>query len=105
MNVLVIGSGAREHAIVWKLAQSAKVSKIFATPGNPGIGQFAELHPIPVTEVEKIITLAKEKVIDLVVVGPEVPLALGIADRLKEENILCFGPTKQGAMLESSKRF
>ena len=105
MNVLVIGSGAREHAIVWKLAQSTKVNKIFAAPGNPGIGQFAELHPILVTEIEKIISLAKEKSIDLVVVGPEVPLALGIADRLKEENILCFGPTKQGALLESSKRF
>lgn len=105
MNVLVIGSGAREHAIVWKLAQSTKVNKIFAAPGNPGIGQFAELCPILVTEIEKIISLAKEKSIDLVVVGPEVPLALGIADRLKEENILCFGPTKQGALLESSKRF
>jgi phosphoribosylamine--glycine ligase len=105
MNVLVIGSGAREHAIAWKLAQSTKVNKIFAAPGNPGIGQFAELHPILVTEIEKIISLAKEKSIDLVVVGPEVPLALGIADRLKEENILCFGPTKQGALLESSKRF
>ena len=105
MNVLVIGSGAREHAIVWKLAQSTKVNKIFAAPGNPGIGQFAELCPILVTEIEKIISLAKEKSIDLVVVGPEVPLALGITDRLKEENILCFGPTKQGALLESSKRF
>ena len=73
MNVLVIGSGAREHAIVWKLAQSTKVNKIFAAPGNPGIGQFAELCPILVTEIEKIISLAKEKSMDLVVVGPEVP--------------------------------
>lgn len=103
MKVLVIGSGGREHAIVWKLAQSPLVSKIYAAPGNAGIYRQAELVNLKSEDIEGLLRFAKEKEIDLTVVGPEMPLALGIVDRFEEENLKIFGPSKAAARIESSK--
>ena len=105
MKVLLTGSGGREHALAWKLAQSPDMEKLYAAPGNPGMETVAELVPLKVTDVDGIVAFAEREKIDLVVVGPEAPLALGLADRLEEKNIPCFGPKRQGAQLESSKRF
>lgn len=105
MRFLVLGSGGREHAIVWKLAQSEKVSKIYAIPGNPGMAQHAELHSIGLDENQKIIDFSKEQSIDMVIVGPEQPLVDGIADLLRKEGIKVFGPGQIGAQLEGSKIF
>jgi phosphoribosylamine--glycine ligase len=82
-KVLVVGSGGREHALVWKLAQSPEVDKIYAAPGNPGISKLAECVAIGAADVEALLTFALEKQIDLTVVGPEAPLIKGIADRFK----------------------
>ena len=105
MRILLIGSGAREHALAWKLSLSPNLEKMYAAPGNPGIAEFAELVDIKVNEIEQLVAFSKSTQIDLVAVGPEVPLVLGLADCLKEEGILCFGPAKAGAVLEGSKRF
>lgn len=106
MDVLVIGSGGREHTLVWKLAQSKKIDKLYALPGNPGMNDLAEcIADIAVEENEKITAFAKEKKIDLVVVGPEVPLINGLVDDLQAINIAAFGPTKAAAQLEGSKSF
>lgn len=105
MNILLVGSGAREHAIAWKLAQNPEVKKMYAAPGNPGIEEVAELVPIQIDEISKLVDFAVEKKIYLVVVGPEVPLVMGLADELAKQGIFCFGPKKQGALLEGSKKF
>ena len=105
MKILLVGSGAREHAIAWKLFQSPQIEKIFAAPGNPGISQYAELIDIQVTEVEQLAKFSQDQKIDLVVIGPEVPLTLGLADLMSESGISCFGPKKAGALLEGSKKF
>ncbi len=105
MKILIIGSGGREHAIVWKLSQSPKVTKIFAIPGNPGIAQLAECIELKVDDTEKIIKFVKDEKIDLTIVGPEIPLMNGIVDRFEEEKLLIFGPRKSAAMLEGSKLF
>lgn len=104
-NVLLIGSGGREHSIAWKLAQSEKLGKLFTAPGNPGTGQFGtnvDLNPLDFGSVEKFV---EEQKIELVVVGPEVPLVAGITDYLVHLNIPVFGPVKSAAMLEGSKEF
>ncbi len=103
MNVLVIGSGGREHALVWKLAQSPRVNNLYCAPGNPGIEQHAVCVPIKQTDVQALLAFAVEKQIDLVVVGPEQPLAAGIVDVFRERNIAIFGPSKAASRLESSK--
>lgn len=105
MNILLVGSGAREHAIAWKLAQSPEVKKIYAAPGNPGLEAVAELVPIQADKIDKLVDFAVEKKIYMVVVGPEVPLVMGLADELAKHGVFCFGPKKQGALLEGSKRF
>lgn len=105
MNILVVGSGAREHAIAWKLAQNPEVKNIYAAPGNPGLEEVAELVSIQADEIDKLVQFALNKEIYLVVVGPEVPLVMGLADELEKHNIFCFGPKKQGALLEGSKKF
>lgn len=105
MNVLVIGSGGREHALIYKLKQSPLVEKIYCAPGNAGIAQMAELINLAPTEVEKLRSLALEKSIDLTVVGPEVPLMEGIADAFAEVGLTIFGPSKGAALLEGSKVF
>lgn len=105
MNILVIGEGGREHAIVKTLKKSPKCEKIFALPGNAGMAQDAECKNIPVRDFENILLFIKQNNIDLVVVGPEVPLALGIADYLNENGVRVFGPSKLAAEIEASKVF
>ena len=105
MNVLVVGSGGREHAIVEAISRSPKASKIYAAPGNAGIAALAECVTIKDTEVEKLLEFAKANEVDLTVVGPEASLAVGIVDRFREEGLKIFGPTKAAAQLEASKDF
>jgi len=105
MKVLVIGGGGREHTLVWKLAQSKRVSKIFAIPGNGGISELAECHSIDLGNFSEIYDFVLKKRIDLVVVGPEDPLARGIGDFFREKGVEIFGPSKKSAMLEGSKVF
>lgn len=105
MKVLVVGNGGREHALAWKLLQSPQVTHVFCTPGNGGTATLenCENVAIAVDDFSNILNLVKEKEIDLVVVGPELPLSLGITDYLQKENIKVFGPTQAGATIESSK--
>lgn len=105
MKVLVTGSGGREHAIVWKLKQSPKVSKIYCAPGNAGINEIAEPVNIKTDEIQKLADFAKENKIDFTVVGPEIPLPLGMINLFEKEGLKVFGPDKYAAQLESSKVF
>lgn len=105
MRILVIGSGGREHALVWKLAQSPRVEKIYVAPGNPGMSAMAECISLPLGEWEKVATFALEQKIDLTVVGPEAPLVGGIADVFKNHGLAIFGPTAAAAAIEGSKAF
>jgi phosphoribosylamine---glycine ligase len=105
MRVLVIGSGAREHALVWKLAQSQRVSALYAAPGNPGIAAHAECVPIAATQLQELADFAERSNIDLTVVGPELPLVEGIADIFRQRGLRIFGPGAAGAALEGSKAF
>ncbi len=104
-TVMVIGSGGREHAIVDALARSARVQKIYACPGNPGMAKHATCVPIGVTDIQDLVDFAKDRKVDLTVVGPEASLAAGVADAFKAEGLRIFGPTKDGARIESSKEF
>ena len=105
MKVLVIGSGGREHALVWKLSQSPRVKKIYCAPGNGGIAETAELVAIGPEEVEKLAGFVEKEAIDLTVVGPELPLTLGIADLFHRRGLKLFGPDREAARLEGSKAF
>ena len=105
MRILVLGGGAREHAICWKLKQTPRVAKIFCAPGNAGIAQVAELVDLIPTDVKAVVGFAMRERVDLVVVGSEGPLAVGVADALDKERIPVFGPRKNAALLESSKTF
>ena len=105
MNVLLLGSGAREHAIAWKLSQSPKLTNLFVAPGNPGTASLATNLPINVGDFDEIVQVCKQRRIDLAVVGSEGPLAAGLVDRLTVEGIAAFGPTKDAAQIESSKVF
>jgi len=105
MKVLVVGSGGREHAICWKLSQDKNVDKIYAIPGNAGMSSIAECVPIGVNDINKITEFAKENKIDWTIIGPELPLALGISDSFKDNSLKIWGPTKSLAKLESSKAF
>src|SRR5574337_896921 len=105
MKVLVIGSGGREHAIVWKLSQSPRVKKIYAAPGNPGTALHAENVIIPAEDIAGLKAFALKERIDLTVVGPELPLTLGITDAFRASGLRVFGPTKAAAELEASKVF
>ena len=105
MKVLVIGSGGREHTIVWKLNQSKRVTKIYCAPGNGGIAQLAECVPIKVMEFDKLVDFAKENKIDMVVVAPDDPLAAGAVDAFEAAGIRAFGPNKAAAIIEGSKAF
>lgn len=105
MNILVIGSGGREHALAWKISQSPLVKKLYAAPGNPGIGQVAECLPINATEIGPLKDFAIKEHIDLTVVGPEMPLVNGIVDEFREAGLKIFGPTKLASELEGSKVF
>ncbi|BBW98328.1 phosphoribosylamine--glycine ligase [Geobacillus sp. FSL W8-0032] len=105
MNVLVVGRGGREHAIAWKAAQSPLVGKLYAAPGNPGIGEVAELVDIDELDFDALVQFAKQNKIDLTIVGPEAPLAAGIADRFMAEGLRLFGPSQAAALIEGSKAF
>ena len=105
MKVLVIGSGGREHALVWKLRQSPRVSKIYCAPGNGGIADEAECLPADVKSLDSLLALAHQVRPDLTVIGPELPLQLGVVDELTRRGFRVFGPTKAAARLESSKSF
>ncbi len=105
MRVLVIGSGAREHALVWKLAQSSRITHLYAAPGNPGMRSYAECVPLNATQLVELADFAERTRIDLTVVGPEVPLVDGIADLFRQRGLRVFGPNADGAALEGSKAF
>ena len=105
MNILILGSGGREHALLWKLAQSPEATKLYAVPGNPGMAELAECVAGSIEDNAAVVKLAQEKKIDLVVVGPEVPLMNGVVDALRAAGIKAFGPTKAAAELEGSKSF
>lgn len=105
MKILIVGGGGREHAIAWKLAQSRKVDKLYCAPGNAGIAEVAECVAIKAEDVAGVCSFAKENKIDLTVIGPEVPLSLGIVDVLAEAGLKAFGPNRKCAQLESSKAF
>ena len=105
MRVLVVGAGGREHALAWKISRSPLVRELYAAPGNPGIAQVAELVPLGAEDVDGLARWAREKQIDLVVVGPEAPLVKGLADRIAREGIPVFGPSAGAAEVEGSKAF
>jgi len=105
MKVLVVGSGAREHALCWSFARSPLCAKLFCAPGNPGIAAVATCLPIKAEAVDELLETAKKLEIDFVMIGPEVPLTLGLADKLRAAGIACFGPSQKAAQLEGSKGF
>ncbi len=105
MNILLIGSGGREHALAWKLAQSPKLKKLYIAPGNPGTADFGENVPLDVNDHAAVIHFCRENQISLVVVGPEAPLADGISDALSAAGLRCFGPSRAAAQIEASKAF
>ena len=105
MKILVVGGGGREHALVWKIAQSSRVSHVWCAPGNPGIARHAECVPIAATDIDALLEFALEQDIDLTVVGPEAPLTLGIVDRFRAAGLTIFGPSRAAARLEGSKGF
>ena len=105
MKVLIVGSGGREHAIAWKVAQSPKVDKIYCAPGNAGIAEYAECVDIKAMEFEKLAAFAKEQAVDLTVVGMDDPLVGGIVDVFEAQGLRVFGPRKNAAILEGSKAF
>lgn len=105
MKVLIIGNGGREHALAWKVAQSPRLIKLYCAPGNAGIAQEAECVPIKVDDLPGLKAFAQREQIDLTIVGPELPLSLGIVDEFRRAKLRIFGPTRNAAMIESSKSF
>ena len=105
MNILVVGGGGREHAIAYSLSKSPLIKKLIVAPGNPGIETFAECYPIAADDIEGQCKLAKDMKADIVFIGPEIPLVLGLKDKLSEIGINAFGPSKEAAQLEGSKTF
>ncbi|PIE24193.1 MAG: phosphoribosylamine--glycine ligase [Planctomycetota bacterium] len=105
MQVLVVGSGGREHALAWKIAQSPEVTEVFVAPGNGGMGKHATCVPIGIDKHKELIDFAKEKKVGLVVIGPEAPLCAGLGDRMRKEGIAVFGPDQKAAEIEGSKAF
>ena len=105
MKVLIVGSGGREHALAWKLASSPQLDELHAAPGNPGIAALGQCHPVRAEDGEGQLSLCRELGIDLVVVGPEAPLVVGLADTLRRGGVAVFGPTRAAARIEGSKAF
>src|SRR6185312_5643829 len=105
MNVLVVGSGGREHALCWALAASPLLTRLWCAPGNPGIASVATCVPIGVLDLESLVAFAQDNAIDLVVPGPEAPLVAGITDEMEAAGIACCGPSQAAAQLEGSKTF
>ncbi|MEP2530840.1 phosphoribosylamine--glycine ligase [Shimia sp.] len=105
MNILILGSGGREHALAWAVLQNPKCDKLIVAPGNAGIAKIADCADIDIMQGGAVVSFAEENAIDFVIVGPEAPLAVGVADRLREAGILVFGPSSGAARLEASKSF
>jgi phosphoribosylamine---glycine ligase len=105
VKVLIVGSGGREHALAWKLAASPQLDELHAAPGNPGIAALGTCHPVRAEDAEGLLSLCREARIDLVVVGPEAPLVIGLADTLRHKGVAVFGPTRSAARIEGSKSF
>jgi phosphoribosylamine---glycine ligase len=105
VKVLIVGSGGREHALAWKLGRSPEVGELHAAPGNPGIAALGECHPVRAEDGEGQLSLCRELGIDLVVVGPEAPLVVGLVDTLRRGGVAAFGPTRAAARIEGSKTF
>jgi phosphoribosylamine---glycine ligase len=105
VKVLLIGAGGREHALAWKLSQSSHIDELHAAPGNPGIARLGECHPVRAEDAESLLDLAHTLAADLVVVGPEAPLVAGVGDELRHGGIAVFGPGREAARIEGSKRF
>src|SRR5882762_4779322 len=105
MNILLVGSGGREHALAWKIKRSPLLTRLVCAPGNPGMAAIAEVRDVKPTEVARQVALAREIAADLVVIGPEVAIEAGLADALGEAGIPCFGPSAAAGRLESSKAF
>src|SRR5580765_9014888 len=105
MRVLLIGSGAREHALAWRLVQSPLLTELHAAPGNPGIAQLGDCHPVRADDRDGLLGLAVTLAIDLVLIGPEAPLVAGVADELRHAGFAVFGPGAPAARIEGSKRF
>ncbi len=103
MRILVVGSGGREHALVWKLNQSPEVEKVYCAPGNGGTGELAESVDVSAEDIEALAGFAEAKRIDLTIVGPEAPLAKGVVDAFVKRGLRIFGPTQAASRLESSK--
>ncbi|MBR9843034.1 MAG: phosphoribosylamine--glycine ligase [Rhodobacteraceae bacterium] len=105
MNILILGSGGREHALAWAVMQNPKCDKLIVAPGNGGIAQIADCAKINIDDGATVVTFVEENAIDFVIIGPEAPLAAGVADRLREAGVLVFGPSEEAAKLEASKSF
>ena len=105
MRVLVVGSGGREHALAWALSRSDSLDELHAAPGNPGIAALAHCHPVRADDPAAVVSLARELRTDLVVIGPEAPLVMGLADELRRRGIAVFGPSAAAARIEGSKAF
>jgi phosphoribosylamine---glycine ligase len=105
VRVLLVGSGGREHALAWKLAQSPRLTELHCAPGNPGIAQHGHCHPVRAEDAEGLLGLARELAVDLVVVGPEAPLVEGVAEALRKNGVSIFGPSRAAAAIEGSKSF
>ncbi len=105
MRILVLGSGAREHALAWKLSSESAVTHVLCAPGNPGIARHTAVAPVDILDTDAVIRLVRQERIDLTVVGPEAPLGNGLADRFEREGLPVFGPTRAAAQLETSKAF
>src|SRR5881394_3143435 len=105
MKILVVGSGGREHALAWKLAQSERVQMVYVAPGNGGTARDVRLQNVPITGLVQLADFVEQENIGLTVVGPEVPLAAGIVNLFRARGLKVFGPTKEAAQLESSKDF
>ncbi len=105
MNILVVGGGGREHALAWKIAQSPHCDRLYCAPGNPGTADVGENLPVPAEDVNAVVAAAKDKAVELVVVGPEDPLAAGLVDAVRAQGILCFGPVAEAARIEADKAF
>ena len=105
MKILIVGSGGREHAIAWKVAQSSKADKIYCAPGNAGISEIAECVDIGAMEFDKLVAFAKKEAIDLTIIGMDDPLVGGVVDEFEKAGLKVFGPRKNAAILEGSKAF
>jgi len=105
MNILLVGSGGREHALAWKIAQSPLLTRLVCAPGNPGMAKIADTRAVAATDVAAQVALAQKMAADLVVIGPESAVEAGLADALEAAGIACFGPSKAAGRLETSKAF